>query len=172
MASNPLRYPWLMPSLLKSLEYILHPPNLIQSFWKKPVQAVTEVKVMLVLPLSCIRTVWSTDCLQKGLCFASEVDDVLCWWLYVTNVQVPSLFFLLRKGRGEERKKKREKEREKKKEREKDKQRKKKKERLSIFGHGNTHFSLCLLEGWAQGEYWPEATRLSHHSKDFLEEAR
>lgn len=162
-----------MPSLLKSLEYILDPPNLIQSFWKKPMQALTEVKVMLVLPLSCIRTVWSTDCLQKGLCFASEVDDVLCWWLYVTNVQVPSLFLVWEKEEGKrERKRERKKEREKENEREKDKQRKKKKERLNIFHHGNTHFSLCLLEGWAQGEYWPEATRLSHHSKDFVEEAR
>lgn len=77
MAPNPLRYPWLMPSLFKSLQYILYHPYLIQSFWKKPVLGLTEVKVMLALPLSCIRTVWEIQCLQnllntwlvlKGLC--------------------------------------------------------------------------------------------------------
>jgi len=73
-----------MPSVFKSLEYILDPPNLIQSFSYNPVQGLTEVKVLLVLPLSGIRNVWEIECLQnllntwlvlKGLCFASEVDQ-------------------------------------------------------------------------------------------------
>lgn len=57
----------LIPSLFKSLEYILDPPNLIQSFWKKPVQGLTKIKVTLVLPLSCIRNVWEIECLQNLL---------------------------------------------------------------------------------------------------------
>lgn len=152
----------LMPSLFKSLEYILDPPNLIQIFWKKPMQGLTKIKVTLFFSSFLYQKCLGNWVLAKSLEYILRDfallqrltrDDVLCWCLYITHAQVSSSVCLLRKRKTKERKRGREREKGRKWEKKKDKERRKDREAKYFWSLKYLFYNnLVLLEGWAQGQ--------------------